>query len=83
MVVVLQAELIGVLFEGHAHRPRGKRLVGVVAAPQAIDTVQRDAGACAAGHQAAGGGGRIQLRTEQNMMPKVRAPTTGEFSLAV
>ncbi len=26
---------------GHAHRPRGARLVGVVAAPQAIDTVQR------------------------------------------
>ena len=41
MIVVLQAELVGVLFERHAHRPRGARLVGVVAAPQAIDAVQR------------------------------------------
>jgi len=41
VIVVLQAELVGVLFESHAHRPRGARLVGVVAAPQAIDAVQR------------------------------------------
>ena len=52
MIVVLQAELIGVLFERHAHRPRGERLVGVVAAPQAIDTIQRGGGDGAVGLQA-------------------------------
>ena len=52
VIVVLQAELVGVLFEGHAHRPRGARLVGVVAAPQAIDTVQRGGRDGAVGLQA-------------------------------
>ena len=52
MIVVLQAELVGVLFEGHAHRPRGARLVGVVAAPQAIDAVQRGGRDGAVGLQA-------------------------------
>lgn len=40
VIVVLQAELVGVLFERYAHRPRGARLVGVVIAPEAIDGVQ-------------------------------------------
>lgn len=52
VVVMLQAELLGVLFEGHAHRPRGARLVGVVAAPQAIDAVQRGGRDGAVGLQA-------------------------------
>ena len=52
MIVVLQAELIGVLFERHAHRPRGARLVGVVAAPHTIGTVQRGGRDGAVGLQA-------------------------------
>ena len=52
VVVILQAELVGVLLEGHAHRPRGKRLVGVVAAPHGVDGVQRGGGNGAVGLQA-------------------------------
>ena len=40
MVVVLQAKFIGVLFERHAHRPRGQRLIGVVIAPHGINSVE-------------------------------------------
>ena len=52
VIVVLQANLIGVLLERHAHRPRGERLVGVVIAPHAIDAVQRGGGDGAVGLQA-------------------------------
>ena len=51
MVVVLQAKLIGVLFQRHAHCPRRQRFVGVVLTPHGIDGVEIDGGDGAVGLQ--------------------------------
>ena len=40
MIIVFNTELIGVLFQGHADRPRCQWFIGVIVAPHGIDGVQ-------------------------------------------